>query len=278
MIYSIFPRWPTNVDIVDWPDELSPANKMLIGRVYPPIMSTESKVEITDPLKKDLELAIGITHFDLKAKTNMQLAAYPDSWNPSTKSTFNLHLSSKKGTTMFSAGFQACIKSEKPSKDEKPFKNVPRVVVWLQAFDFEFQKGNSYAVNAYAEDEDCDGFTIHVDALHGARLNSAMVSWVVYEQDPPGIMSGRLNFETFKKRQGDNSKWPEKHCVKLKKLGEWQLTRLYAGVSKFNFDPRWNLRMAVNVNCQDSSFEIDACTWADSVCNSVEVSYIAVCI
>ncbi|KAK4066915.1 hypothetical protein Trihar35433_7342 [Trichoderma harzianum] len=232
MIYSIFPRWPTNVDIVDWPDELSPANKMLIGRVYPPIMSTESKVEITDPLKKGLELAIGITHFDLKAKTNMQLAAYPDSWNPSTKSTFNLHLSSKKGTTMFSAG--------------------------LQAFDFEFQKGNSYAVNAYAEDEDCDGFTIHVDALHGARLNSAMVSWVVYEQDPPGIMSGRLNFETFKKRQGDNSKWPEKHCVKLKKLGEWQLTRLYAGVSKFNFDPRWNLRMAVNVNCQDSSFEIDA--------------------
>ncbi|KAI0886644.1 uncharacterized protein GGS22DRAFT_199048 [Annulohypoxylon maeteangense] len=327
MVYPILPGWVAGAEmIVDWPRELSPFDKMLVGRAYPPIMSTElvtyhtnetrdwfkpepdnvKKVRIINPLKKELELAIGITHFDLQGKKNLHLSAYAESWDQSTKSTFNLHLDSREGTTMYSAGATCMLidkytyrlqmgsyvtqkadlisdAAENKNKEYRshirfnwPFKQKPGVVVWLRGFDFE--TGHPYSINVYTEDVDQDGFYMCVEAVHNAWLNSAEVSWIAYDKDPPDIKSDRLNFESFKKSQDDNSKWPKKHCIKEKKLGQWQLTRLYAGVSKFRFDHRFNVRMAIDVTPSESSFEIDASTWFDSVCDGIEVSYIAICI
>ena len=156
---------------------------------------------------------------------------------------------------------------------DQSFGELPEVVVWIQAFDFE--KGHPYAINAYADNVNEEGFDMCVEAAHGARLRGAEVSWIAYETEPAGIFTGRMSFDSFKNDPGQPS---VRHGVKEKKLGEWQLVRLYAALSKFHCQHGHNMHMAIKTERMDSSFKITAKTWEDTDCRGMEVSYVAVCI
>ncbi|OJJ79971.1 H-type lectin domain-containing protein [Aspergillus glaucus CBS 516.65] len=314
MIYPIFPGWAENIKHIDWPNELSEPDKMLIGRIYRPIMPTtlsgrfrtqESRewykpagknvknVLLQNPFEKHLELTIGITHFDLARDQNMHLKAYADAIEPTS---FNLHIDSMDGTTQYSAAADVMVTerynptlqtgSYTTSQEHKsgnmystrinfatPFKKQPRLVVWLQAF--EFGPDGDYNLFAYAKDIKTTGFCLRIETWDNAKLKSAQASWIAYEEDPPGFHSSRVTFYNFEQGHGDD----KRHRIENEELGEWQLRTVYAAISKFSFASPRNIRFSLETRHKgNSAFEIDAKTWADSVCREIEVSYLADCI
>ncbi|KAL6852155.1 hypothetical protein J3F83DRAFT_756749 [Trichoderma novae-zelandiae] len=321
MIYRICPGWAKNIHYIDWPDELSETDKMLIRRIYRPTMpapefgsfDTQEKrgwewpqshnvkrIQLQNPQDKVLDITLGITHLDLECNgrvQDVQLRAYADTIE---KTSFNLNLSSIEGAIQYSAA-AICLASEQDnptmqagSYTTRPedtldgaeyeariefkflFTKTPGVVVWLKGF--HFQKGASFTVHAIADNIDEAGFQLRIVTRDKASLRSAEVSWIAYERDPPGIHSGKLEFLTFTFREGCKGD-KKKHCVRQQRLGQWRPHRVYAAISGFEFGKGHNLRLSITTTqTEQSSFEVDAQTWADSECLGAEVSYLAVCI
>lgn len=279
------------------------------GWVEPNRVSVK-KVVINNPRQCEFDLAVGLTHFDLESKgTSMGLRAFSKDWDDTTYKSFDLQLESTEGTVMNSAG-ATCMVTQKyehqmkvgiyktreedlqsegpedklyrsrvtfdPAFDEAP----PGVIVWLRAFDFK--TGYPYAVSATAEKVDAKGFDVCVEASQGARLISAEVAWIAHDSDRPNLKSGRNSFGRFVKNKGDTAEAPEKHCIKEHPLGIWQVSRLYAGVSKIHFDHNYNMRLGIETQLENSkdgaSFKIDAKIWGDTKCIGVDVSHLAICL
>ncbi|TFB01225.1 hypothetical protein CCMA1212_006906 [Trichoderma ghanense] len=319
MIYRICPGWARNIDYIDWPDELSETDKMLIRRIYQPVMPTTEAVifdlqdqgsgmvrgpdnvmtvQLQSPQGKAPEIAVGITQFHLECKNgvrHVQLSAYTDN----IKATrFDLNLDTIEGAIQYSAG-AICLASDghdpalhtgsyktrpEDTRDgveyeahiefKGQFKKPPGVVVWLKGFHFEPDQG--FTLHATADHIDEAGFQLHIETWNSASLKSAEVSWIAYEKDPPGIRSDKLEFHNFQERKGDR----KRHRVKELRLGQWRpgVLPLYAAISKFEFENGYNPRLSIETSHSAmGSFEVDAQTWGDSKCNTVEVSYLAIC-
>jgi hypothetical protein len=316
MIYPIKYGWAKNIPYIGYPQDLSDSDKMLIRRLYRPLMETAEvasfatgetrkgnepsgrnvkRVELKNAQKREPDFSIGLTQFDLCCQQGMHLQAYQDSVE---STAFNLHLDSRDGTIQNSAAAH-CMVSEKDTmtiqtgsyttnktdmvdeegneykvhvKFEQPFEKPPGVIVWIQGFDFAL--GSGFGICADAENVALDGFALSIENLGDAELNAAQISWIAYEKDPPGIESGRVEFPQFKGNKGDALG----RRVRNKKLevGQWQLTAVHAGISKFNFQTANNIALALNIQQEKHGFEISVATWHNTVCNGVAVSYLAV--
>ncbi|PTB64823.1 zincin [Trichoderma citrinoviride] len=324
MVYRICPGWAENVTYIDWPNELSETDKMLIWRIYRPNMATTEfgkfdtqeqggtkqspshyvkSIPLQNPQDKALDIALGITEFDLECNDgvrDVQLRAYADTVETTS---FNLNLSSvesgrlyaaaaislateQNNSTMQTGSYTTAkedtrdgVEYEKDVKFKDPFSKKPEVVVWLKGFHFKPEE--CFKIRATADHVTETGFQLHVETWDNAALQSAEVSWIAYETDPPGIRSGKVELHNFRPREADGKPHhvKERHRAKEVRLDQWRPQVVYAAVSKFEFEKGHNPRLSVTTTpTRQSSFEVDAVTWEDSDCQGVEVSYLAVCI
>ncbi|OTA07734.1 metallopeptidase [Trichoderma parareesei] len=323
MIYRICPGWAQNVPYIDWPNELSDRDKMLIQRIYRSnkrttefgIFDTQEKggkkkpqlhhvksVPLQNPDDKALDITLGLTKFDLECNDgiqDVQLKAYADAIETTS---FNLNLKSVESGRLYAAAAislateqhnssiqtgcyttsredtQDGVEYVAPIKFKDVFNTVPEVVVWFKGF--HFKSGECFNLHATADNITSTGFKLHVETWDNAALESAEVSWIAYEKDPPGIRSGKIEFHNFKERDADANPHhiKEKYRAKQIQLDEWRPQSVYAAVSKFEFDKGHNPRLEITTTLGRSSFEVEAVTWEDSRCQAVEVSYLAVCI
>jgi hypothetical protein len=68
---------------------------------------------------------------------------------------------------------------------------TPHVVVWLNELDITGPQ--NVRVNAYVNDIDPAGFTVHIDTWWDTVLYSAGVAWIAYPANLPGVVSGSFN-------------------------------------------------------------------------------------
>lgn len=124
MVYRICPGWARNVPYIDWPNDLSDTDKMLIRRIYRPNMATTEfgrfdteehggkklsplhhvkSLQLQNPQDKALDISLGLTQFDLECNDGIrevQLRAYADAIETTS---FNLNLSSVEGSRLYAA-------------------------------------------------------------------------------------------------------------------------------------------------------------------------------
>ncbi|RPA97741.1 hypothetical protein L873DRAFT_1809146 [Choiromyces venosus 120613-1] len=157
----------------------------------------------------------------------------------------------------------------RPVQFERNFSSPPKVVVWLS--EVELEKGvrvSAAGIHTY-------GFSVRFE-IKGlvAPVNDAVVSWVAYPADRPGIYSGTTSTEAQRP-----TTWPQLYNTGYVGFPEGvfkKTPRVMAGVNYLDIDTsKTNPRLGVtcsNVNIFGMTW--DANSWFNSVINGVGISYL----
>ncbi|RPA97736.1 hypothetical protein L873DRAFT_1741307 [Choiromyces venosus 120613-1] len=157
----------------------------------------------------------------------------------------------------------------RPVQFQRNFSSPPKVVVWLS----EVELGKCVRVSA-VDIRSC-GFSVRFETNDPAKtVNDAMVSWVAYPGDMPGISSGTASTEAQRpttKPQLYNTgyiRFPE---------GVFKKTpRVMAGLNYLDLGSKQNPRISVqcsNVSVFGMTWEANG--WCDTVVSGAGISYLA---
>ena len=311
MEYPVPPELTTNGFSIGWNRVLSNADKAFIREMYPkrivnkgtfntteirrwetPLAQNPAQIDFVVPYIQPPNLAIGINSMDLRENGGIRLNAFT---SQVLGNSFRVHLDCWADTTIWSAGaswlevapgdrdiqigqwgtqddhpwYQSQTATSAKITFPRPFPAPPKVILWLNQVDMAMDKG--WRVRSYTSDISSTEFSCHIDTWADTRLYSATAYWIAYPADKPHIASGTVttgDFPTSKTISG-TATFP---------AGTFTAPpRVMMAVDEMDFGAGKGLRFKIYADgITEDSFNWHIESWADSIVNSVEASWIAV--
>lgn len=157
-------------------------------------------------------------------------------------------------------------------KFKRAYTAPPMVVVWLSLIDLG--QGSSWRIKVFATDVTTVGFTIHINTWGDSMLYNAVVSWISYPADRPGVASGC--FSTL-----DRGSWahPQLYNSAYEPFGDGVFEkppRTFVAINSLDIGRGDNMRLTVRVdNVSEAGMSWHLDSWQGTVMYSAGASYIA---
>ncbi|RPA97739.1 hypothetical protein L873DRAFT_1604288, partial [Choiromyces venosus 120613-1] len=152
---------------------------------------------------------------------------------------------------------------------QRKFASPPKVILWLS----EVELGQCIRISA--ERIYTYGFSVRFETNDPAKtVNDAMVSWVAYPTDKPGIFSGTASTET--RRPTTSPQLYNTGYIRFPEGVFKEAPRVMVGLNYLDLGSKQHSRISVqssNVSIFGMTWEADA--WRDTVVSGAGISYLA---